>query len=132
MNVGRSAREEAEYRKVLYPGTETLINRLGIRDPSLLEDAERQLVDTRIEEDLPLPARDLTYTGFKAIHRHLFQDVYDWAGEQRAYTTGRGPAPFARPEHIASWMEDRFAYWSARNISSASTRQPSPPVPQNT
>ena len=96
MKFGRSAREEAEYRKVLYPGTETLINKLDIRDPGLLEDAERRLVFIRMREDLPLPSRDLTYAGFKAIHRHLFQDVYEWAGEERAYTTGRGPQGAAR------------------------------------
>ena len=50
MNAGRSAREETEYRKVLYPGTETLINKLDIRDTVLLEDAERRLVFIRIRD----------------------------------------------------------------------------------
>jgi len=109
MSAGRTAREEAQYQKFFYPGTETLINKLDIRDPKVLEDAERRFVETRMQEGLPSQARKLTYDGFKAIHRHLFQDVYEWAGQERTYTTGRGPAPFAVPEHIGSYLNDRFA-----------------------
>lgn len=108
MSFGRSAREEAEHQKTLYPGTEVLRNRLDIRDANRLEAAERYLVDRRLREGLPPEARALSYAGFKAIHRHLFQDVYDWAGQERRYTTGRGDAPFAVPEFIAPWMDKRF------------------------
>ncbi len=41
--------------------------------------------------------------GLRAIHRHLFQDVYEWAGELRTVTTSKCE-PFARPEEIASIM----------------------------
>ena len=109
MSFGRSAREEAQYQKFFYPGTETLINKLDIRDADKLAVAERQLVDNRFKQGLPPAARKMTYAGFKAIHRHLFQDLYEWAGQERTYTTGRGPSPFAVPEHIGSWMNDRFA-----------------------
>ena len=37
---GRSGREDSEFRRFHYPGTETLINLLGIRDPKRLEVAE--------------------------------------------------------------------------------------------
>ena len=46
--------------------------------------------------------------GLKAIHRHHLQDVYDWAGEFRTYTTGRGAAPFAPPEQIRPWLDQQF------------------------
>lgn len=39
--------------------------------------------------------------GLRAIHRHLFQDVYAWAGELRTVTTGKCE-PFVKPEEIAS------------------------------
>lgn len=115
MSFGRSAREEDAYRRSLYPGTEILRNRLDIRDAKRLEAAERYLVDRRLREGLPPDARNQTYAGFKAIHRHLFQDVYDWAGQERHYTTGRGQTPFAVPEYIAPWMEKRFALLKAEN-----------------
>lgn len=47
------------------------------------------------------PTYDLD--GLRAIHRHLFQDVYAWAGELRTVTTSKCE-PFATPEEIASIM----------------------------
>lgn len=41
--------------------------------------------------------------GLRAIHRHLFQDVYEWAGELRTVTTGKCE-PFATPDEIESVM----------------------------
>ncbi|MGV8850115.1 MAG: Fic/DOC family protein [Propionibacteriaceae bacterium] len=41
--------------------------------------------------------------GLRAIHHHLFQDVYEWAGELRTVTTGKSE-PFAKPEEIAAIM----------------------------
>jgi cell filamentation protein len=113
---GRSGREEAEYRRFRYPGTDTLINLLGIRDPAVLEQAERRLVKSRLGQGLPNDADPTTYEGFLAIHRHLFQDVYAWAGRERTYTTGRGPVPFATPENIRPWMEEQFAALKGRDF----------------
>lgn len=113
MSFGRKDTEEAEYRRFRYPDGDVLRNKLNIRDSVLLDRAERMLVDNRLHEGLPAETRALTYDGFKAIHRHLFQDVYDWAGKERTYTTGRGPSPFAPPEHITSWMEKQFASLAA-------------------
>jgi cell filamentation protein len=105
----RTAHERAAYERTFYPGTETLVNKLDIRDPVLLEQAERAITSRRAREGLPTGADCRSYEGFKAIHRHLFQDLYAWAGEERTYTTARGPIPFAVPEHIAPWMEKQFA-----------------------
>jgi fido (protein-threonine AMPylation protein) len=66
------------------------------------------LTDRRAAEGFPPRAHHRTYAGFRAIHRHLFQDLYSWAGKERNYTTGRGAIPFAVPEHITSWMEGLF------------------------
>ena len=106
---GRSGREDSEFRRFHYPGTETLINLLGIRDPKRLEVAKHRLVRTRLREGLPRATDPRTYPGFMTIHHHLFQDVFGWAGQERTYTTGRGPAPFATPENIRPWMEKQFA-----------------------
>jgi cell filamentation protein len=45
-----------------------------------------------------------------AIHRHLFQDVYPWAGEIRTVNISKGlpPEPFLSPEH-AAFAVDRTA-----------------------
>lgn len=42
----------------------------------------------------------------QALHKHLLGDLYEWAGELRQYTTGRGEIPFCRPEFIVSFYGD--------------------------
>jgi cell filamentation protein len=59
----------------VYPGTSILRNRLGITDPVVLDKQERSLVVLRARRDIPCGSFDLPH--LRAIHRHLFQDVYD-------------------------------------------------------
>lgn len=106
---GRASREQAEFEKFHYLGTETLRNKFGLRDPHRLELAERYLSAVRAKQGLPGDARRVEVDGLRAIHHHLFQDVYDWAGNFRTYTTGRGAAPFATPENIRPWLQKQFA-----------------------
>lgn len=106
---GRSAQGQREHDKLRYPGGDVLINKLGIRDQPTLEAAERYFVRERLAQGLPEDARAQSPEGLRAIHRHLFQDIYEWAGEFRRYTTGRGQAPFARPEFIEPELKRTFA-----------------------
>lgn len=108
MSYLRSEHEKAAFRRVFYPGTDVYVNKLNIRDAPVLEAAERELTAERAAQGFPRPAHFRTYDGFKAIHRHLFRDLYAWAGKERKYTTGRGSVPFAVPEHIGPWMQDQF------------------------
>ena len=105
---GRSAQEEREHDLIRYPGSDVLINKFNLRNPALLEVAERQANEDRLLEGLPEAAREQSVAGMKAIHRHLFQDVYEWAGEFRRYTSGRGSAPFAVPEQIEPSLDQLF------------------------
>ena len=65
----------------VYPGTHVLRNRLGIINPVFLDKQERALVVLRSRTGIPRGAFDLAH--LRAIHRHLFQDIYDWAGDQQ-------------------------------------------------
>ena len=87
----RSAREDDEYARVVDPGTSVYVNTLDIRDQVSLEKIERYLSATRAGQGFPARANFRSYAGFKAIHRHLFQDLYAWAGRERRYTTGLRP-----------------------------------------
>jgi len=113
---GRSAREQSEYQKTVWTGTNVYRNRLGIEDATQLEMAERMIVSQRVEQGFPAECTPYSYAGFRAMHRHMFQDIYSWAGEERTYTTGRGAAPFARPEHISGWMDRQFETLSERRF----------------
>lgn len=68
----------------LDPRTGLLRNKVGAQTKSALADAEGALVFARLMQlmDRPVtPSSDLAE--LRAIHRHLFQDVYDWAGSLR-------------------------------------------------
>ena len=69
----------AEPDPYCYPGTTVLINRLGTTDQSILNAFEAEMTSQRAAE--PLPIGRLSYTHYRAIHRHFFQDVYAWAGK---------------------------------------------------
>src|SRR5271170_6813416 len=75
----------------LYPGTSVLKNLRGLTDPEQLERFEARRTHQRIAEliDNPLSGRfDLTH--LNAIHRHIFQDVYEWAGQFRTVNISKG------------------------------------------
>lgn len=85
----------------LDPETGVLKNRLGITDESELEKAEAAFVAWRSYElsQKPIGGRfDLAH--LQAIHRHLFGDVYDWAGDIRTIDLSKGNAYFANHARI--------------------------------
>lgn len=90
-----------------YPGTDTLINKLDIREPELLAAFEAEMTVARAEE--PLPVGRLSATHYRKIHHHLFQDVYSWAGRYRSTRISKGGSMFCYPENIASEMQKQFA-----------------------
>lgn len=71
----------ASWEDYFYPGTDVLRNKLGIEDKEELQRTERRLVEQRLTQGCPEGNFDLAH--LQAIHRHLFQDVYEWAGELR-------------------------------------------------
>ncbi|MYF08760.1 MAG: cell division protein, partial [Rhodospirillaceae bacterium] len=54
----------------------------------------------------PVPAGDFDLDHLKAIHRHLFRDVYAWAGEVRTVEIAKGGSRFQPPRFIAAGMTD--------------------------
>lgn len=70
----------------LEPGTECLRNKLGIRGAGLLAVVEAEVVANRairLANSPGLVPRTWDWTHWQNLHRHLFGDVYDWAGEFR-------------------------------------------------
>ncbi len=90
-----------------YPGTTVLKNRLNIRNQANLEAFETLITALRGEE--PLPEGRLSYGHYRAIHRHLFQDIFTWAGRLRTVRISKGQSMFCYPEHINSEMKKLFA-----------------------
>lgn len=88
----------------LYPGTQLLRNKLDIQDPVQLATIERKLVTDRIAEGVPDGNFGLVH--LQAIHRHLFQDVYGWAGELRRVEIAKGGHQFQFLSYIETGMAD--------------------------
>lgn len=82
-----------------YPGSSVLRNRLDLHDDTRLHQAERELSEIAIGS-LPLfpPPYDLERLQY--IHRILFSDIYDWAGELRSVNIQKGDTLFCTPERI--------------------------------
>lgn len=78
-----------------YAGTNVLKNRLGLRSAAALRDFEAEITAQRASE--PFPAGRLTITHYKAIYRHLFQDVYSWAGRYRTIRIHKDASTFCYP-----------------------------------
>lgn len=91
-----------------YPGTDTLRNRLGITEEKTLTEAERRLTQARGAEAarLTFPA---TADGYRSLHRHLFQDLYDWAGQDRTVNIAKGGSSFAAVPYLARELDKLFA-----------------------
>lgn len=90
----------------VYPDTGTLINKAGIRDQDELDKFEADATAVRMLELIDQPIRgnfDLAH--LQAIHQHLFQDVYDWAGELREVDISRGSSHFGNWALIGSYLD---------------------------
>lgn len=99
----------------LDPTTGTLRNRVGAVTDAELAHAEADLGSARLEQLLAHPVRP---TGdldeFQAIHRQLFQDVYDWAGRIRTVDIRKnaGRAEFFLPCSVI----DRAGVFAAEEL----------------
>ena len=95
----------------LYPGSQTLKNKLGIRDPDELtrvQDDRAAWAYTQLQRNLPQPP--FTFDTLKDFHRQLFGSVYEWAGKPRTIgiqkadwaDAGAQLTTFANPVMIAA------------------------------
>jgi cell filamentation protein len=84
-----------------YPGTSVLKNLRYVRDPERLARFEADATSERIREleEKPLVG-SFDSRHLQAIHHHIFQDVYEWAGEFRTVNIGKSGDLFALKEHI--------------------------------
>lgn len=100
------------------PGSTVLRNRLHLADAKTLAQAERDLSEVAAESiDFAPPPYSLSY--LQAIHRRLFSDLYDWAGELRTVDISKDDTHFCVTSRIepeanklfkvladANWFQD--------------------------
>mgnify|MGYP000486481063 CR=1 FL=1 len=86
-----------------------LANKLGIDDESYLQKREAQITFIRATEfeKLPLPKK-FDFEHLKTIHKHLFKDVYEWAGKNRQCDISKGGSHFCLKDNLDSFADYTF------------------------
>lgn len=97
----------ADAAPLCYEGATLLRNKLDLTSQAELDEYELAVFLTRADE--PFPGGKLDYGHYRALRRHLFQDVYDWAGQPRAIRIGKAGNWFCYPEYIDREMKRIFA-----------------------
>ena len=86
-----------------------LENKLGIANEVELAREEERLTKLRARELFETRLLDSfetgTFAGLRAIHRHLFQDVYDFAGQMRTVNIAKGNFRFAPVMYLSAALE---------------------------
>lgn len=89
-----------------YPGTTILINKFDIQDEEKLNEIESVLSSARYAEWLNVPQYvTFDFDHYRAIHRFLFSDLYDWAGEVRTVNISKKGTQFTPAENIERQAE---------------------------
>lgn len=88
-----------------YDGTICLVNKFGIKDDKKLAQIESDitLAKTAILESLP-PKLPLDFEYYKSIHKFLFEDLYDWAGQLRTVNISKKGTIFARSQSLKIYV----------------------------
>lgn len=94
----------------VYENTHVLINRFGITDYIELSRIERMITGAAVAslEANPIQGKfDLAH--LRAIHKALFEEVYDWAGQIRKQGfISKGSSLFCKAEFIEPYADDLF------------------------
>jgi cell filamentation protein len=118
-------------------GTTTPKNKLGITDPQQLATAEADFTAFRVAELRTAPVRGgFDSTHLQEIHHHVYQDLYDWAGELRRVDAGNRPASdvgtalnaifdrLARENHLKGRSPEEWSHSVSTYIYELGTIQP--------
>lgn len=92
-----------------YPGTSCLINKLNIRDEKQLALVEAGLTMMKDSELSQHPIQcSFDFAHYRAVHRFLFEDLYDWAGEIRTVDMSKKGTSFVKAADIPAIAESAF------------------------
>lgn len=89
-----------------YENTNTLVNKLNIKDSDKLENYEKTIVALKL---MALEKQgitgDFSINHFVSIHKFLFEDIYPFAGLFRSENIAKGYFQFAQWEFIESELK---------------------------
>lgn len=98
-----------------YKDTNVLINKFNIKDERILHEAEREITTVALASiSFSLSPYNLEY--FKAIHRSLFSNIYEWAGEIRTIDISKQDARFCTYSRIEIEADKIFSSLESKNF----------------
>lgn len=99
------------------PISGVLRNKLGITDIKKLEAAEADTTAARLITLLSNPVvGNFDLSHLKAIHKRLFETIYDWAGELRTVEMAKGSTKFANCEYLEQAGTNLFIELHKENL----------------
>lgn len=100
-----------------YPGTHVLINKFDIMDSKDLMSVERRVSGARHMQLLENPIEgNFNLDHLQSIHKHLFQDLYSWAGDIRREDIAKGGSIFCYSSHIRMYSDQLFSWLQDENF----------------
>ena len=94
--------------KYCYPGTNILRNKRNIKDSNILSHFERTMTSLRQRELFSNPIiGNFDLEHLKEIHRYLFSDVFEWAGEIRKVNIAKTDL-FCLTNNINTYADEIF------------------------
>lgn len=100
-----------------YEGTSCLINKFDIKDETVLKELETTITLTKITEYSLNPLfNTFDVQHYKEIHKYLFGDIYDWAGEYRTVDMSKKGTAFANADSIENLMSKCFERLNNKNL----------------
>ena len=92
-----------------YDNTNCLINKFNIKDEKVLKALETTITFEKITKYTLNPLfRTYDVEHYKLIHKYVFGDIYDWAGEYRTVDMAKKGTIFAKAENISDLMNKCF------------------------
>ncbi len=86
-----------------YEGTTCLINKFGVQNEEQLANLEATITHAKTTLLESQPAKlPLDFDYYKSIHRFLFEDLYDWAGELRTVDLSKKGTAFCPADQLES------------------------------
>lgn len=94
-----------------YPNTTVLINRLNLKSQEALDEAERISVTVRTAQALQQRYEEpFTFSFYCGLHKRLFGDIYDWAGQLRTVDISKKGTNFYPASELQHMGEAKFQW----------------------
>jgi cell filamentation protein len=80
--------------KYTYPNTSILINNFGVQKSDIIDELEYEIIGMKLLELQIFPFRVKNTNDILTLHKHLFQDLYVWAGNYREVNISKSGKAF--------------------------------------